>query len=50
VLERINVALGGFLDEIPAEDLPAALLVMQLLGADLAYRGPFMVGELIAHD
>ena len=35
VLERINVALGGFLDEIPVEDLPAALLVKQPLGADL---------------
>jgi hypothetical protein len=36
VLERIYVAFGGFLDEIPVEDLPAALLVMQPLGADLA--------------
>jgi hypothetical protein len=36
VLQRINVTLGGLLDEIPVEDLPAALLVMQPLGADLA--------------
>ena len=36
MLERINVTLGGLLDEIPVEDLPAALLVMQPLGADLA--------------
>jgi hypothetical protein len=35
VLERIYVALGGFLDEIPVEDLRAALLVKQPLGADL---------------
>src|SRR5258705_9358096 len=35
VLERIYVALGGFLDEIPVEDLPAALLVKQPLGAEL---------------
>ena len=33
VLERINIALGGFRDEIPVEDLPAALLVKQPLGA-----------------
>ncbi|MEA2809944.1 MAG: hypothetical protein QOJ17_4085, partial [Rhodospirillaceae bacterium] len=36
VLQRINVTLGGLLDEIPVEDLTAALLVMQPLGADLA--------------
>jgi hypothetical protein len=36
VLQRVNVTLGGLLDEIPVEDLPAALLVMQPLGADLA--------------
>jgi hypothetical protein len=36
VLQRVYVALGGLLDEIPVEDLPAALLVMQPLGADLA--------------
>ena len=35
VLERIYVALGGFVDEIPVEDLPAALLVKQPLGAEL---------------
>jgi hypothetical protein len=36
VLQRVYVALGGLLDEIPVEDLPATLLVMQPLGADLA--------------
>ena len=36
VLERINVALGGFLDEIPVKRLPAALLVKDPLGANLA--------------
>ena len=36
VLERINVALGGFLDEIPVEALPAGLLVKNPLDADLA--------------
>ena len=35
VLECIYVALGGLLDEIPVEDLPAALLVKQPLGAEL---------------
>src|ERR1700726_4313095 len=35
MLERIYVALGGFLDEIAVKDLPAALLVKQPLGADL---------------
>jgi hypothetical protein len=35
MLERIYVTLGGFLDEIPVEDLPAALLVKQPLGAEL---------------
>src|ERR1700726_42759 len=35
MLERIYVALGGFLDEIPVEDLPAAFLVKQPLGAEL---------------
>jgi hypothetical protein len=36
VLERINVALGSFLDKIPVKDLPAALLVKNPLDADLA--------------
>ena len=35
VLQRVYVALGGLLDEIPVEDLPAALLVKNPLGADL---------------
>jgi hypothetical protein len=36
VLERIDVAFGGFLDEIPVEGLPAGLLVKDPLNADLA--------------
>jgi hypothetical protein len=36
VLERIDVAFGGFLDEIPVEGLPAGLLVKNPLDADLA--------------
>ena len=36
MLERINVTFGGFFDEIPVEDLPAALFVKQPLGAELA--------------
>jgi hypothetical protein len=36
VLERIYMALRGFLDEIPVEDLPAVLLVLKLLGTNLA--------------
>ena len=35
MLERIDVALGSFLDEISVKDLPAALLVKNPLGADL---------------
>jgi hypothetical protein len=35
VLQRINVTLGGLLDEIPVEDLPATLLVKKPLGAEL---------------
>ena len=36
MLERIDVTLGGLLDEIPVEDLPAAFLVKDPLGANLA--------------
>jgi hypothetical protein len=36
VLQRIDVAFGGFLDEIPVEGLPAGLLVKNPLDADLA--------------
>jgi hypothetical protein len=36
VLECVNVALGGLLDEIPVEDLPAALFMIKPLGSDLA--------------
>jgi hypothetical protein len=35
VLGRMNVGLGGLLDEIPVKDLPAVLLVKKPLGADL---------------
>jgi hypothetical protein len=35
MLKRINGTLGGLLDEIPVEDLPAALLVKKPLGAKL---------------
>src|SRR5277367_2041496 len=31
-----NVTLGGLLDEIPGQDLPAALFMKNPLGADLA--------------
>jgi hypothetical protein len=36
VLECVDVALGGLLDEIPVEDLPAALFMIKPLGSDLA--------------
>ena len=35
VLERIDVAFGGFLDEILVKDLPAGLLVKNPLAAEL---------------
>jgi hypothetical protein len=37
VLERINVAFRGFLDEIPVKDLAAVPLVVKPLRADLAF-------------
>jgi hypothetical protein len=36
MLERIDVTFSGFRDEIPVQGLPAALLMKDPLGADLA--------------
>jgi hypothetical protein len=36
VLERVDVTLGCLVDEVPVKNLPAAFLVKQPLGADLA--------------
>jgi hypothetical protein len=35
VLERIDIALGSFLDEIAVQDLPAVLFVLDPLGSNL---------------